>query len=496
MTSVAPEAPLGATPQAQPQAPPAARPVPPPVQAEETGPVSAQEVGALPTEGAPAEAAPTGPISDATEMAQGEPTPATSTPLIAAAAVTASQQAAAQVARQQAAPTPKLAGQITTAISLGLATLPKTSGGWAKLADLYSSAGGQDELEAAEEQAASGSTPKAQASSAASGGSTATQGPTGLAKFLGAIRQHESGSNYTADSGDGAYGAYQFIPSTWESEATAAGYGQYAKTLPNNAPPSVQDAVAAHMATGYYSQYKTWADVAEAWYTPAHVGQNTVPAPGAGNTETEASYGQQIVQMMGQQPTEDSHSVMAGATNSVVKIAQGQIGVPYQWGGESPGKDFDCSGLVQWVYKQAGVTLPRVAQTQYNSTAKLPKTATLQPGDLLFFGQGPSGVTHVGIYIGNGQMIDAPHTGADVRVETVFPNLVQPPNTAPTSASWADFVGATRPNDPNGSSTIPATLRSTTPGASPLASLLPANAPKFNQSQLYQYVVDNLEGLT
>ena len=117
--------------------------------------------------------------------------------------------------------------------------------------------------------------------------------------------------------------------------------------------------------------------------------------------------------------------------------ALAQVGTPYVWGGESPGVGFDCSGLVQAAYKVAGITLPRVAQNQYDETMKLAPDDPLEPGDLLFLGGGPSDVTHVGIYIGNGQMVDAPHTGADVRVESV--------PTTPGAAWGRDtFVGATQ----------------------------------------------------
>jgi len=99
---------------------------------------------------------------------------------------------------------------------------------------------------------------------------------------------------------------------------------------------------------------------------------------------------------------------------------------------------FDCSGLVQAAYKVAGLTLPRVAQDQYDSTTKLGPDDPLEPGDLVFFGSGPTDVSHVGIYIGNGQMVDAPYTGVDVRVES-FPTTV--------GASWGSdiYVGATDP---------------------------------------------------
>ena len=121
-----------------------------------------------------------------------------------------------------------------------------------------------------------------------------------------------------------------------------------------------------------------------------------------------------------------------------VDWALAQVGTPYIWGGETPGVGFDCSGLVQAAYKAAGITLPRVAQDQYDITAKLGPGDPLQPGDLIFFGGGPADVTHVGIYIGNGQMVDAPHTGADVRVEAT-------PTTP--GAPWGNdtVVGVTNP---------------------------------------------------
>jgi cell wall-associated NlpC family hydrolase len=117
-------------------------------------------------------------------------------------------------------------------------------------------------------------------------------------------------------------------------------------------------------------------------------------------------------------PTQ-AQTVAAGTAGGIaVDWALAQVGTPYIWGGETPGVGFDCSGLVQAAYKVAGITLPRVAQEQYDATAKLGPGEPLQPGDLIFFGGGPTDVTHVGIYIGNGQMVDAPHTGADVRVES------------------------------------------------------------------------------
>jgi cell wall-associated NlpC family hydrolase len=101
----------------------------------------------------------------------------------------------------------------------------------------------------------------------------------------------------------------------------------------------------------------------------------------------------------------------------VVAEAQQFLGVPYVWGGSSP-QGFDCSGLVQYVYGQLGVNLPRTSEEQATAGTAVDGLADAQPGDLLFFA-GSDGTAaspgHVGIYIGNGQMIDAPETGEDVR---------------------------------------------------------------------------------
>jgi cell wall-associated NlpC family hydrolase len=126
-----------------------------------------------------------------------------------------------------------------------------------------------------------------------------------------------------------------------------------------------------------------------------------------------------------------------------VDWALAQVGTPYIWGGETPGVGFDCSGLVQAAYKVVGITLPRVAQDQFDAGPQLPPGMPLEPGDLVFFGGSGSTVGHVGIYVGTegGQamMVDAPHTGANVRVEP-FPTTV--------GAQWGGgdvYVGATRP---------------------------------------------------
>lgn len=107
--------------------------------------------------------------------------------------------------------------------------------------------------------------------------------------------------------------------------------------------------------------------------------------------------------------------------DSAVGIAENYLGVPYVWGGESP-SGFDCSGLVQYVYRQVGVNLPRTSQEQATVGTPVASLADAKPGDLVFFA-GSDGTDaspgHVGIYIGNGKMIDAPYTGTSVQIQPV-----------------------------------------------------------------------------
>jgi cell wall-associated NlpC family hydrolase len=106
---------------------------------------------------------------------------------------------------------------------------------------------------------------------------------------------------------------------------------------------------------------------------------------------------------------------------AVVSEAEKFLGVPYVWGGDTP-SGFDCSGLVQYVYSKLGISLPRTTYAQVNAGAPVASLTRAQPGDLVFFAGAdgtPSSPGHVGIYIGNGKMIDAPYTGAVVGVQTV-----------------------------------------------------------------------------
>ena len=109
-------------------------------------------------------------------------------------------------------------------------------------------------------------------------------------------------------------------------------------------------------------------------------------------------------------PTYDPN-LPAAKYGGVVSIALQYLGVPYVWGGSSPSTGFDCSGFSSYVFAQVGVYLPHHAASQYSMGTAGPYDQ-LAPGDLVFF----SGLGHVGIYIGSGQFVHAPHTGDVVRI--------------------------------------------------------------------------------
>lgn len=122
-----------------------------------------------------------------------------------------------------------------------------------------------------------------------------------------------------------------------------------------------------------------------------------------------------------------------------VTVARTFVGkTPYVWGGTSP-SGFDCSGLVQYCYRQVGISIPRTSRQQFRFGSFIPanRLDLLEPGDLVFFGRGgdPGRVHHVGMYIGGGDMIHAPQTGMLVSVSSLHGRI----------AARGDYVGATRP---------------------------------------------------
>ena len=255
--------------------------------------------------------------------------------------------------------------------------------------------------------------------------------PWTILAAIGTVESDNGQSNLpgvrSGANGAGAEGPMQFEPST---------FAAYDEPVPPGGanPPSPYDPTDAVFAAARLlcaDGAAGGADLSGAVYAYNH----------------STSYVQQVLALA--QTYASSSPVTTAETGSgdtagavAVSWALAQIGTPYVWGGETPGVGFDCSGLVQAAYAVAGVSLPRVAQDQYNTTSKLAPGAVLAPGDLVFFGGSPDAIDHVGLYVGvvNGQnvMVDAPHAGAVVRAET-FP--------AQPGAKFGSlsYVAATRP---------------------------------------------------
>jgi peptidoglycan DL-endopeptidase CwlO len=97
-----------------------------------------------------------------------------------------------------------------------------------------------------------------------------------------------------------------------------------------------------------------------------------------------------------------------------VAYARRLIGIPYRWGGTSPGSGFDCSGFVRYVYGRLGITLPHSSYADFALGRRVGR-GSLRPGDLVFF----DGVGHVGLYVGAGKFIHAPHSGTRVQISSL-----------------------------------------------------------------------------
>ena len=128
-------------------------------------------------------------------------------------------------------------------------------------------------------------------------------------------------------------------------------------------------------------------------------------------------------------PSSDTVVAPPPTHGNVVQYAMSQLDTPYVWAGSAPG-GFDCSGLVMWAYAQVGVSLPHSSYAQYGYGVPVSRDQ-LQPGDLVFF----DGLGHVGIYIGGGQFVHAPHTGDVVKISSL-------------DESWYAATYRRRPPDP------------------------------------------------
>ncbi|MFF3911040.1 NlpC/P60 family protein [Streptomyces sp. NPDC001848] len=217
-------------------------------------------------------------------------------------------------------------------------------------------------------------------------------------------------------SSAGAVGPMQFLPSTFQSYAYPVPPGGKTPPTPWDPVDAVYAAARLLCANG------------------ARHGKNLRGAIWHYNHSD--AYVNQVLRIADTYASATPAPTAAAAT--AVAFTHAQLGTPYVWGGNGPADGgFDCSGLTQAAYHAAGISIPRVAQAQFDHGPHLLKGAQLAPGDLLFFGTSPHTITHVSLYTGDGKAIDAPHPGAVVR-------------EGPANTTARSFQGATRPSAPQG----------------------------------------------
>ena len=119
-------------------------------------------------------------------------------------------------------------------------------------------------------------------------------------------------------------------------------------------------------------------------------------------------------------PARAPSAAMAGEANDVLFRAIGLVGTPYRWGGNTPAGGFDCSGLIDYIYRGAtGLQLPRTSQEMAAMDAKMVRQMTqLASGDLVFFDI-DGRISHVGVYVGKGRFVHAPNSGGTVRLDAL-----------------------------------------------------------------------------
>lgn len=239
-------------------------------------------------------------------------------------------------------------------------------------------------------------------------------------QVLAAIMGIESGGqNLTANSA-GAVGLMQVVPKYWQDLAN-----QYGGDLSN---PYTNIRTAADILKMNYDKYGSWDKAAAAYFGAIDANGNITGAQDSFGTDgyTYVNLFRNNLAALGYGVPSPSEVESGG--NGATPWASGALqsaltmqGVPYVLGGDTPG-GFDCSGLVEWAYGQQGKYFGRTAQQQFENTQRI-SSDQLQAGDLVFFTgtnpDNPNPVTHVGIYMGNGQMLEAPKEGDIVKIVSI-----------------------------------------------------------------------------
>lgn len=141
---------------------------------------------------------------------------------------------------------------------------------------------------------------------------------------------------------------------------------------------------------------------------------DTLPAVARSAAGSSAPRARSLSELEADAGTAPAVASSPGASNAV-RLALAQLGKPYIWGAEGP-SGFDCSGLMLYAWRQSGGSLPRTSRAQYSATRRV-SMSQIQPGDLVFFGRP---IHHVGMYIGDGKMVEASRRGVPVRVRSVY----------------------------------------------------------------------------
>jgi cell wall-associated NlpC family hydrolase len=251
--------------------------------------------------------------------------------------------------------------------------------------------------------------------------------------LLAAQMYQESGFNPNAVSPVGAQGIAQFMPATWQIYGIDPTHA--------HASPDVWDpADAIPSAATYDCQLaqdtknvpgNSTSNMLAAYNAGPYAVISADGIPGYTQTENYVTSIDRLAQSFAATTVISFSEQAAGA----IYYAQSKLGTPYLWGGEglaSQNYEFDCSGLTQAAYASVGISIPRVAADQWYAGPH-PSRSQLQPGDLVFFSTDPNNpamIHHVGIYVGGGMMIDAPHTGAVIRYDPID--------------AEGDYFGATR----------------------------------------------------